>query len=51
VEYRVEALWPSQRQAHAFTHAERPQDVRTSWNEVMDGTKLVKTARYVNEGG
>jgi len=47
----VEALWPTRKQADAFTRAERSQDVRTSWNEVMDGTKLVKTARYVNEGG
>ena len=49
--YMVEALWPSQKQADAFTHADRPEDVRAWWEEMMDGIELVKTVRYVDEGG
>jgi hypothetical protein len=49
--YLSESLWPSQKQADAFTHAERPEDVRAWWDEMMDGIELAKTVRYIDEGG
>ena len=48
-EYIVEALWPSQKQADALTHAERPEDVRKWWDEIMDGVEVVKAVRCVDE--
>ena len=47
----TEALWPSQKQADTYTHAERTADVRAWWDELMAGIEVVKTVRYVDEGG
>ena len=49
--YMNESLWPSQKQADTFSHAERPPDVREWWDEMMSGSEIVLTVRYVDEGG
>jgi hypothetical protein len=50
-EYMTEALWPSLKQAEAFTHADRPEEVREWWDEMRAGIQIVKSVRYVDEGG
>ena len=49
--YLSEALWPSQEAADAFSRAERPEDVKKWWKELVDGLEIVKTVRYVDAEG
>jgi hypothetical protein len=46
-----ESLWPSQKEADAFSTAERPADVKTWMEELGNGIDIVKTVRYVDEEG
>ena len=49
--YLNESLWPSQKEADAFSHAERPEEVKKWLDELRIGIDIVKTVRYVDEGG
>ncbi len=49
--YMNESLWPSQKEADAFSHAERPVDVQDWWEEMTNGSEIVKTVRYVDASG
>jgi hypothetical protein len=49
--YMNESLWPSRKEADAFTKAKRPADVMEWWSELVVGTEIVKTVRYLDAGG
>jgi hypothetical protein len=49
--YMNESLWPSQKEAAAFSRAERPPEVREWWDEMLNGGEVVLTVRYGDEGG
>ena len=49
--YMNESLWPSQKEADTFSQAERPGEVKKWLDELRSGIDIVKTVRYVDEGG
>jgi len=49
--YMNESLWPSQEAANAYSRAERPEEVRKWLDELLAGIEVVKTVRYVDDGG
>ena len=49
--YMNESLWPSQKEADAYSHAERPEEIRKWLDELLNGVDVVKTVRYVDEEG
>ncbi len=49
--YMNEALWPSQKDADAFSQAERSEEVAKLMKEWSQGAEIVKTLRYVDDEG
>ncbi len=49
--YMNESLWPSQKEADAYSQAERPEEVGRRLDELFDGIENLKTVRYVDDEG
>lgn len=52
--YMNESLWPSQKDADAFTQAIQegpPEDVKKAFDEIRSGIEPDKSVRYVDEAG
>ena len=49
--YMNEALWPSQQKADEWTRAERPEEIKKAFAEVLNGIEVEKTVRYVDAEG
>ena len=49
--YMNESLWPSQKEADAFSRSERTPEEKKLAEELRSGAEFVKTVRYIDEEG
>jgi hypothetical protein len=49
--YMNESLWPGQKEADAFTQAERPEEVKGWLDELFGGMETTKSVRYIDGEG
>jgi hypothetical protein len=46
--YINESIWPSRKEADAFTYSDPPEDTQRVLRDLLDGIEVEKTVRYVD---